>query len=253
MLQLALRIKELNRTAINTYLSRYNYPNKEKEKESPVITYIPMAFDTSNRISRTAWWLVGGTGRPPTEENLLRMTSERKAAHREEVEHDKEKKKALAEFEKKWGRGGLAGLASTALGTNKRKKLNRDELMKKYGPERFKKDDIATVSTDSSSSGSSSGDAGSTAGADGDRTEDDDNDDDDDAADEAAEDAAEEAADEAAGDAAGDAADDAADVDRVSSSPSTIDYSVPEADPSSHSNNNSSSRRTFPRRVTFRL
>ncbi|RYO74699.1 hypothetical protein DL764_010756 [Monosporascus ibericus] len=93
-----------------------------------------MAPDPEKRVSLSHWLVVGGMGPPPTAASLLRMSSERKACYREENGFKEERKKALAEFEHQWGPAGFAGLAASALGSNKRNKLGRDEAMETYGP-----------------------------------------------------------------------------------------------------------------------
>ncbi|KAK7757782.1 hypothetical protein SLS62_000160 [Diatrype stigma] len=93
-----------------------------------------MAPDPSDRVSFGHWLMIGGMGPSPTKAKLLRMTSERKAAHREEKGYAEERKKALAEFEEQWGP------VSAGLGANRRKKPGRAELMETYGPKGSKRD-----------------------------------------------------------------------------------------------------------------
>ncbi|RYP56113.1 hypothetical protein DL771_012119 [Monosporascus sp. 5C6A] len=93
-----------------------------------------MAPDPEKRVSLSHWLIVGGMGPPPTVASLLRMSSERKACYHEAEGFKEERKKALADFEQQWGPVGFAGLATNVLGSNKRNKLGRDEVMKAYGP-----------------------------------------------------------------------------------------------------------------------
>ncbi|RYP59126.1 hypothetical protein DL769_008661 [Monosporascus sp. CRB-8-3] len=140
-----------------------------------------MALDPEKRVSLSHWLIVGGMGPPPTAATLLRMSSERKACYREENGFKEERKKALAEFEQQWGPSGFAGLAANVLGSNKRNKLGRDELMKTYGPGGSKRKNITkryTVSKEdrahdegADAAGGASGDADA-AGAGGDETAD---------------------------------------------------------------------------------
>ncbi|RYP91614.1 hypothetical protein DL770_002240 [Monosporascus sp. CRB-9-2] len=101
-----------------------------------------MAPDPEKRVSLSHWLIVGGMGPPPTAVSLLRMSSERKACYREGNGFKEERKKALAEFEQQWGPAGFAGLATNVLGSNKRNKLGRGELMKTYGPGGSKRKNI---------------------------------------------------------------------------------------------------------------
>lgn len=114
--------------------------------------------------------MVGGMGPSPTKAKLLRLSSERKAAHREEKGYAEERKRALAKFEEQWGP------VSTALGANKRKKPGRAELMETYGPGGSKRDKATTTIAENvdDNSGSAAGDAddiasrvASVAGSDG--------------------------------------------------------------------------------------
>ena len=66
--------------------------------------------DPNKPISSGYWFMLGGRGPPPTAKGLLRMTSERKAAYREEQAFKAARKKARAEFEQRWGRDGAQGL-----------------------------------------------------------------------------------------------------------------------------------------------
>lgn len=99
------------------------------------------AFDPDKPIRTSHWLLVGGRGAPPTATGLLRMASERKAVEREAQAHEQGRRRAQAEFEERWGRGGLLGLLDKATGRNKRKKLSRDELMRLYGPQGSRRTD----------------------------------------------------------------------------------------------------------------
>ncbi|RYP25081.1 hypothetical protein DL767_008476 [Monosporascus sp. MG133] len=101
-----------------------------------------MAPDPEKRVSLSHWLVVGGMGPPPTAASLLRMSSERKACYREENGFKEERKKALVEFEQQWGPAGFAGLAANVLGSRKRNKLGRDEVMKTYGPAGSKRKNI---------------------------------------------------------------------------------------------------------------
>ncbi len=111
-----------------------------------------MAPNPDKKVSLFHWLMVGGMGPPPTAENLLRMSSERKASYREEKWYDKEREKERAEFERRWGPTGFAGLASKLLGTNKRKKPRMGEVMKTYGPGGFRRDMMASADAESSGS-----------------------------------------------------------------------------------------------------
>ncbi|RYP21815.1 hypothetical protein DL765_002040 [Monosporascus sp. GIB2] len=127
-----------------------------------------MAPDPDNRVSLTHWLIIGGMGRPPTAASLLRMSSERKACYREENGFREERKKALAEFERQWGPTGFASLAANVLGSNKRNKLRRDEVMEIYGPGGSKRKNITKRYTAIKESRPDDEDAGAVGGASGD-------------------------------------------------------------------------------------
>ncbi|RYO78688.1 hypothetical protein DL766_009903 [Monosporascus sp. MC13-8B] len=127
-----------------------------------------MAPDPDKRVSLTHWLIVGGMGPPPTAASLLRMSSERKACYREENGFQEERKKALAEFERQWGPTGFARLAANVLGSNKRNKLGRDEVMKTYGPGGSKRKNITKRYTVSKGNSADDEGAGAAGGASGD-------------------------------------------------------------------------------------
>jgi hypothetical protein len=96
--------------------------------------------DKDERTSRLHWFLVGGTGFPPTQRNLLRMASERKAVYREDKAYTAARNEALAEFEEKWGPHGVTSMAACLLGTHKRKRPGIKQTMERFGPKGCERD-----------------------------------------------------------------------------------------------------------------
>ncbi|KAI1456916.1 hypothetical protein F4805DRAFT_430488 [Annulohypoxylon moriforme] len=85
------------------------------------------SFASEPRVPFLPWFLVGGTGRPPKESNFLRMAHERNEAGRRAEAFQEARKEALderskylADWEKKWGPAGGAGLLSKTCGHNKK-------------------------------------------------------------------------------------------------------------------------------------
>ncbi|KAK6220998.1 hypothetical protein LQW54_001570 [Pestalotiopsis sp. IQ-011] len=93
-------------------------PDKEKDT-------IPLSY----------WYIVGGTGPPPTRSAFLRMASERKAAHRAGVRAKEARREAVAKAQADNPVPSFVDSLKKKLGLGKSNKdsPSREELMSKYG------------------------------------------------------------------------------------------------------------------------
>lgn len=86
-------------------------------------------------IPLSYWYIVGGTGPPPTRSAFLRMSSERKAAHRAGVRAKEARREAVAKAHAENPVPSFLGGLKKKLGLGKSGKdsPSREELMSKYG------------------------------------------------------------------------------------------------------------------------